>query len=260
MKFIVDTDAHSVAPLDGESAPASWFDDAGFNLISDWWLQSSWQRKYSYQFEWLGRPIIQLPNDVMMMQDLIWRIRPTLIVETGIAHGGSVVLHASLLALLHGVATTRPRVIAVDVEIRPHNRQALEDHPLHDHWKLIEGSSISPHTFEEVCRAIRADDRVLVVLDSNHTRDHVAAELELYAPLVSQGSAIVVMDTIMPQLADLPSGNHSWRTDNPAQAVEAFLATDLGSEFVLDRRYEHLKPTHSPGGVLLRNSSSKDRG
>jgi cephalosporin hydroxylase len=261
LKFTVDTEAWTITrdgdqAGDPERAPNSWFDESGFALLSQWWLQASWQRKYSYQFRWLGRPIIQLPADIMMIQDLIHRIRPTLIIETGIAHGGSLVFHASLLRLVHQTISNneRPHVIGIDIEIRPANHQALNDHPLRSMMTLVEASSTDPSVHRQIADGIRADDVVMVILDSDHRRDHALAELDAYAPLVSRGSAIVVMDGIMPQLAKLPSGKSSWTADHPAEAVRVFLASPLGRGFQVDRTYDGYAMTHSPGGVLTRVS------
>lgn len=261
LRYIVDDEAFTIEPLHVAGAAGgtvgSWFNDAGFAMLSRWWTQASWQRKYSYQFNWLGRPIIQLPTDVMMMQEIIWRTRPTLIIETGVAHGGSTILHASLLRLVHGesqqAGMDRPRVIAIDIEIRPHNRQAIEAQALASMITLVEGSSIAPSTINRIAGLIRRDDRVMVVLDSNHSREHVAAELLAYAPMVSRGCALVVMDGVMPLLANLPNGQREWMHDHPAAAVEAFLRTPSGREFEIDRSFDGYALTHSPGGVLMRS-------
>jgi cephalosporin hydroxylase len=257
LKCTVDTETWTITLPDGRTI--SWFDDEGFRFLSDAWLAASWQRKYSYQFRWFGRPIIQLPHDMVLMQDLIVRIRPTLIIETGIAHGGSAVMHASLLSMIHGGIDRdrqRPHVVAVDIEIRPHNRAALDEHPLRHMMTLIEGSSVAPSTIERVRTAIQSDDRVLVVLDSNHLCDHVRAELEAYAPLVSPGSAIVVMDGVMRDLAGLPNGTPSWREDNPISAIDAFLASPAGRAFTIDSSYDGYACTHSPQGILLRSAGA----
>jgi cephalosporin hydroxylase len=254
LKFSVDTDTWTITFADGRTV--SWFEDEGFRILSDAWLAASWQRKYSYQFTWFGRPIIQLPHDILLMQELIVRLRPTLIIETGIAHGGSAVLHASLLSMIHGgvnAATQRPHVVAIDIEIRPHNRKALDEHPLRPMMTLIEGSSTSPEVVAQAKAAIRPDDRVLVVLDSNHLRDHVLAELNAYAPMVSRNSAIVVMDGVMRDLAALPNADRSWAKDNPISAMERFRATPLGAEFEVDRSHDGYACTHSPEGVLIRS-------
>ncbi len=257
LQFSVDTSTWTITTNEGRTL--SWFDDEGFRLLSDCWLAASWQRKYSYQFRWLGRPIIQLPTDIMMMQDLIQRIRPTLIIETGIAHGGSAVLHASLLRLVHGTVdatASRPHVVAIDIEIRSHNRAPIDAHPMRSMMTLIEGSSTSPEVVAQAKAAIRSDDVVLVVLDSNHLRDHVLAELNAYAPMVTPGSAVVVMDGVMQQLAGLPDADRSWSTDNPISAMSSFRDTPLGKQFEVDRSYDGFACTHSPSGILLRHSGT----
>lgn len=256
MKFSIDTDTWTITHSDGRSI--SWFDDEGFRLLSDAWLAASWQRKYSYQFKWLGRPIIQLPQDIVLMQDLLARVRPTLVIETGIAHGGSAVLHASILKMIHATNTApAPHVVAIDIDIRAHNRQAIDEHALRPMMTLIEGSSVDASIVAQAAAAVRPGDRVLVVLDSNHLRDHVLAELNAYAPLVSKGSALVVMDGIMRDLAALPNADRSWRTDNPISAIDAFRSTPLGKEFDIDASYDGFACTHSPGGILLRNRGGR---
>jgi cephalosporin hydroxylase len=254
LRHVVDDSTFTITSDGGKAV--SWFDDAGFAMMSRWWTQASWQRQYSYQFQWLGRPIIQLPTDVIMMQDLIYRLRPTVIIETGIAHGGSAVLHASLLTLVHGQPKhQRPHVVAIDIEIRPHNRTAIDAHPLRPTMTLIEGSSTDPNVAKQARDAIRPEDVVLVILDSNHTKSHVLAELNAYAPLVTPGSAIVAMDGVMRDLATLPKGTTSWASDNPCEAVAEFLKTPLGKGFEIDRRYEPYALTHSPDGLLMRKKA-----
>jgi len=257
LRHIIDDSTFTIA--DSNGTIVSWFDDAGFATLSRWWTQASWQRQYSYQFQWLGRPIIQLPTDVMMMQDLIHRLRPTLIIETGIAHGGSAILHASLLTMIHGQPTKeRPHVVSIDIDIRPRNRAAIDAHPLRSMISLIEGSSVEPEVVKQARETIRPDDVVLVILDSNHTTSHVLEELQSYAPLVTPGSAIVAMDGIMRDLAALPDGATEWAYDNPCEAVARFLESPPGLEFTIDRRYEPYAITHSPDGILMRTSGSAE--
>ena len=183
--------------------------------------------KYVYGFTWMGRPVIQLPDDMIRIQEAIWRVRPDVIVETGVAHGGSLVFYASLFeAMGHG------RVIGVDIDLREHNRAAIEAHPLSPRIQLIQGSSTSPCTVSTVRQRIAPDESVLVLLDSNHSRAHVEAELDNYAPMVSPGSYIVACDGIMAQLAGAPRTAPDWTWNNPIAAVEAFLARN--PNFVLD--------------------------
>ena len=220
--------------------------------------------KYSYHFSWLSRPIIQYPQDIVALQELVWRCEPDLIIETGIAHGGSLILSASLLALLDyrdAVAngTTldpkRParRVIGVDVEIRAHNREAIEKHPMASRIEMIEGSSVAPEVIARVRAAAAKAPRVLVVLDSNHTHEHVLRELEAYAPLTSVGSYCVVFDTI---IEDLPGAfpDRPWSTGNsPKTAVREYL--EKHPEFRIDRSIqEKLLITVAPDGFLRRES------
>jgi cephalosporin hydroxylase len=175
----------------------------------------------------MGRPVIQLPEDMIRIQEVIWRLRPDVIVETGIAHGGSLIFYASLFeAMGHG------RVIGIDIDIRRHNRTAIESHPLAKRITLVEGSSSAPATLAAVRHHIAPEDSVLVVLDSNHSRAHVETELDLYAPLVSRGSYIVACDGIMAQLAGAPRTAPDWTWNNPVAAVDAFLARN--ADFVLE--------------------------
>ncbi len=217
----------------------------GFEVLADLFTRSGWQNKLSYEVTWLGIPIIQLPEDIVIVQELIWRIRPEVIVECGVAHGGALVLYASVLELLG-----RGRVIGVDVEIRKYNRLAIESHPLAKRITLIEGSSTDASIVASVRDSIEPGQSTMVMLDSNHTRDHVRAELELYAPLVSPGSYMVVFDEVMPMVADAPNGKPTWDEDNPLEAVRDFLSTH--PEFVSDPAPERLGVTYCRGGFLRR--------
>src|SRR3954454_209037 len=163
------------------------YSEEGFEALSELWTRSGWQRRVSYEVTWLGIPNIQLPEDILMMQELLWKVRPTVVVESGVAHGGALVLYASILELLG-----RGTVIGVDIEIRKYNRLAIEAHPMSHRIHLIEGDSLADETVAEVRSHIRPGDRVLVALDSNHTREHVRGELERYAPLVTPNSYLVV--------------------------------------------------------------------
>ena len=209
--------------------------------------------KYSYNFSWLGRPIIQYPQDIVAMQELIWTVQPDLIVETGIAHGGSLIFYASLLEL--NAACGGPRdaaVLGIDIDIRAHNRQAIEAHPLFKRISMIQGSSVAPEIMEQVRAAARGKQRVLVCLDSNHTHDHVLAELQAYAPLTSVGSYCVVFDTL---IDDLPADMYPDRPwgpgDNPKTAVREYLRSH--PEFEIDKRVDYkLLISVAPDGYLKR--------
>jgi cephalosporin hydroxylase len=202
--------------------------------------------RYSYNFTWMGRPIIQFPEDMVAMQEIVWRVRPEIIIETGIAHGGSLVFWASLLELLGGDR----RVIGVDIEIRPHNRTEIARHPLSRRITTIEGSSIDRSIVEQVRSRVRGRSPVMVVLDSNHTHAHVLEELRAYSPLVTQGSYLIVCDTIV---EDMPEGSfpdRPWgRGNNPATAVRQFLQEN--DRFQVDQETEgKLLFTVAPGGYL----------
>lgn len=201
-----------------------------FAVLSRLWLRSGWDTKYVYSFTWMGRPMIQLPEDMIRIQEVIYEVKPDVIVETGIAHGGSLVFYASLFeALGHG------RVIGVDIEIRKHNRAAIESHRLKKRIDLIEGSSIEPSVVAQVMGAIKPDERVLVILDSNHTRRHVLDELRCYAPLVAPGSYIVACDGIMKEVVGAPRTRPEWGHDNPQSAVQDFLAENTEFKLVEPR-------------------------
>jgi cephalosporin hydroxylase len=198
-----------------------------FKIISDIWLRAGWDNKYVYSFTWLGRPIIQLPEDLIRLQELIYAVRPDVIVETGVAHGGSLVFYASLCK-----AMDSGRVIGVDIEIRPHNRRAIEAHALFPLITLIEGSSVEPSIVNEVKSRIGPGEKVMVLLDSCHEKQHVLAELAAYASLVTPDSYIVAMDGIMEQLAGAPRSNEDWVWNNPRQAAIEFVAQD--ANFVIE--------------------------
>jgi cephalosporin hydroxylase len=198
-----------------------------FRLITRAWLRSGWDTKYVYSFTWLGQPIIQLPEDMFRIQELIFRVKPDVLIETGVAHGGSLVFYASLFH-----AMGRGRVIGVDIEIRPHNRKAIETHRLSKYITLVEGSSIDERIVEQVRSQVQAGDRVLGVLDSNHTKDHVLGELRAYSPMVTPGSYIVACDGIMSKLIGAPRSQEDWGWNNPREAVLEFLMD--GGDFVLE--------------------------
>ena len=218
---------------------------------------------YSYNFSWFGRPIIQYPQDIMAMQEIIWEVQPDIIVETGIAHGGSLVFSASMLAVLDLCDATQAgceidvsnpfrKVIGIDIDIRPHNRLAIEKHPLANRIELIEGSSIDSDIVSVVHEKVKDRKRILVCLDSNHTHDHVLEELEAYAPLVSSGSYCVVFDTL---IEEMPEGSYSKRPwdkgNNPMTAVKDFLQRH--SDFSIDESIDHaVLISVAPKGYLRR--------
>ena len=226
-------------------------------------LRKSVEPKYSYNYFWMGRPIIQYPQDMVAMQEIIWETRPDLIIETGIAHGGSLILSASMLALLDMTdameagatfdpRTSNRRVLGVDIDIRAHNRAAIEAHPMASRIEMIQGSSTDQSVINQVHQIAKPFKRVLVCLDSNHTHDHVLAELEAYAPLTSVGSYCVVFDTLIEDMPEDAYPDRPWGPgDNPKTAVWKYV--DAHPEFEIDRSIDQkLMITVAPDGFLKR--------
>jgi cephalosporin hydroxylase len=227
MRIVIDTDRHELS-IGEETAPRTLplHSPESFEILSRLSITVGWGQKYSYSFSWLGRPIIQLPEDLIRVQEVIWALQPDVIVETGVAHGGSLILYASLCRSMG-----KGRVIGIDIEIRPRNRAAVESHPLADLITLIQGSSTDPAIVATAKSQIEPGNTVLVLLDSNHSYSHVKAELDAYAPLVSVGSYLVATDGIMQELRDAPGGRHGWEHDNPARAAREFAS--VRQDFVL---------------------------
>ena len=209
-------------------------------------LDESVRTKYSYNFSWMGRPIIQYPQDIIAMQEIIWHVKPDLIIETGIAHGGSLIFYASMLELLGGEG----KVLGIDIDIREHNRREIEKHPMFKRITMIEGSSVDERVIETVRKYAQGKKRVLVCLDSLHTHDHVLRELEAYSLLVTRGSYCVVFDTIVEDLLDEYSTDRPWgKGNNPKTAVREFLKKN--DRFVIDKKIENkLLITVAPEGYL----------
>lgn len=219
MRLIVDADTGVLIEETAEGRrERHLYSKEAFEILSLLWLKVGWNERYPYTFSWLGRPIIQIPEDLIRVQEVIYRLRPDVIIETGVAHGGSLVFYASLCKVLG-----KGRVIGVDVEIRPHNRRAIEAHELFPWITLIEGDSTAPETLQQVKAAAQPAGVVLVILDSNHTKRHVMAELESYHHLVTPGSYLVAADGSMQYLYDVPRGRPTWDRDNPVAAVVEFL-------------------------------------
>lgn len=228
-------------------------------------LRDTIEGKYSYNYFWLGRPIIQYPQDMVAMQEIIWEVKPDLIIETGIAHGGSLIMSASMLALLDICDATasgetldprnpKRKVLGVDIDIRAHNRHAIEAHPMAARIEMIQGSSIDPAIITKVKNIAKDYQRIMVCLDSNHTHDHVLAELEAYAPLTSVDSYCVVFDTVIEDLPDDMFSDRPWNPgNNPKTAVWEYLKSH--QEFEIDRNIQHkLLITVAPDGYLKRVS------
>ncbi len=214
--------------------------------MSNEWIERTSRYKYSYHFTWLGRPIIQFPQDMVAMQEIIWAVRPELVIETGVAHGGSLIFYASVLELIGG----KGRVLGIDVEIRPHNRVEIERHPLFKRITLLEGSSVAPPVAGKVAAMARGKRPVLVVLDSNHTHEHVLKELELYSPLVTKASYLVVFDTVVEDMPDGFFADRPWgKGNNPKTAVRQFLKAS--DRFEVDREIQDkLLISTAPEGYL----------
>jgi cephalosporin hydroxylase len=220
--------------------------DKEIHSLSVKWIEDVSKMKYSYNFTWLGRPIIQFPQDIVALQEIIWQVKPDLIVETGIAHGGSLIFSASILELIGGDG----HVVGIDIDIRKHNRAEIEKHPMSRRITMLEGSSTDPEIAKKVYAQAKDRKKILVVLDSMHTHDHVAKELELYSPLVSRGSYLVVFDTIIEDLPDDFFPDRPWKKgNNPKTAVREFLKTN--NRFVIDKEIENkLLITVAPDGYL----------
>lgn len=210
-------------------------------------LEETVQHQYSYHFTWLGRPIIQYPQDIVAMQEIIWKVQPDLVIETGVAHGGSLIFYASLLELIG-----KGKVLGVDIEIREHNKREIERHPMHTRILMIEGSSTDEAVMKKVSTIVRKHKKILVCLDSLHTHDHVLKELKLYSPFVTRGSYIVVFDTGIEYMTKGFFKNKPWdKGNNPKTAVDEFLQHT--KEFVVDSAIsDKLLLTVAPGGYLRR--------
>lgn len=209
------------------------------------WLKVSAENRLSYEIDWLGVPIIQTPEDMILMQELIFKIQPDVIIESGIAHGGSLIYYASLMELIG-----EGNIIGIDIEIREHNRKVIEKHPMFKRIKLIEGSSISEETIEKIRKIVPKNSKVIVCLDSNHTKNHVFKELQLYKSFVNPGSYIVVFDTSSSKLAEIGALNKIYLNNGPMEAVIEFL--EMNNDFKIDQRYNKLYISSSPNGYLKR--------
>jgi cephalosporin hydroxylase len=250
---------------ESEVRVAGWHDDGEMQGHAFDFLKASAKLQYPYNFFWLGRPIIQYPQDIVATQELIWRVKPDLIIETGIAHGGSLILSASILAMIDHAeaakngemlnpAQPKRRVLGVDIDIRPHNRSAIEEHPLSPYIEMIQGSSIENTVVNQVQDRAKIFSNVMVFLDSNHTHDHVLAELNAYAPLVSPGSYCIVYDTLIEDMGENFYPNRTWGPGNsPKSAVHAYLAQN--PQFEIDKHVDKkLMITVASDGFLRRKN------
>jgi cephalosporin hydroxylase len=229
MKLIIDTVSKKlVEERDGKCKEIDLYSREAFEIISQQWLKVGWDQKYTYIFSWMGRPIIQLPEDMIRAQEVIYKVKPEVIIETGIAHGGSLIYYASICK-----AIGKGRVIGIDIEIRPHNRKAIESHELFPLINIIEGNSTALDVIKKVKSNIKPGEVVMLILDSCHTKQHVLAELEAYHDLITPGSYIAVADGIMKELYDVPRGIPEWTWNNPASAVTEF--AQMHPKFVLEQ-------------------------
>lgn len=228
MKLTYD-DKASIVTVEDEAGTRTHALDTpeAFEAMSKAWLRAGWDTKYVYSFAWFGRPVIQLPEDMIRIQELIWELKPDVIVETGVAHGGSLIFYATLFK-----AMDKGRVIGVELSLRDHNRAAINAHPLANLISIVDGSSTAPETVSKVRAEIKPGEKVLVILDSNHTRQHVLDELRAYADIVTPGSYIVATDGIMGEVVGGPRTKPEWTTDNPEQAAKDFIAEN--ANFILE--------------------------
>lgn len=222
--------------------------DQDVQALSRIWIREITRHKYAYNFKWMGRPIIQFPQDMMAMQEIIWSCKPDLIIETGIAHGGSLIYYASLMQLMQ----LDGYVLGIDVDIRPHNRAAIDAHPMRKCIEMIQGSSISASTIDEVAKHVEGKKSVMVILDSNHTHAHVMHELQSYAPFVSRNNYLVVFDTLLEDMPDDLLNDRPWgKGNNPKTAVHDWLKSH--PEFEIDKDIDSkLLISVAPDGYLKR--------
>ena len=209
------------------------------------WTKVAAENRLSYEIDWLGVPVIQTPEDLILMQELIFKVQPDIIIETGIAHGGSLIYYASMMELLN-----KGKVIGVDIEIREHNRKVIEAHPLYKRIEMIKCDSVSEETIRKVRKRIPKNSKVIVCLDSNHTKQHVLKELQLYQQFVRPGGYIVVFDTNTSKLAELGASDKMYINNSPKEAIDEFLK--LNDDFVIDKNYNKLYISYSPDGYLRR--------
>ena len=253
MKLIIDTVTNTlIEELDGTTQQFNLYSKEAFEKLTRQWVRVGWNQKYQYTFSWMGRPIIQLPEDMVRMQEVIYRIKPDVIIETGVAHGGSLIYYASICK-----AMGKGRVVGIDIEIRANNRAAIEAHEMAGYITLVEGSSTATEIVSYVKSLVTPGEKVLVILDSNHTKQHVGDELAAYYDIVTPGSYIVATDGIMLDLHDVPRGSNNWAWDHPTAAALEF--AQQHPEFILEQPVWPFSEsdlteniTHWPGAWLLK--------
>jgi len=243
--YITETDSTIILKNRNGQNEVSLYSQEGFEMLSNLWIKVAAEFKLNYELKWLGRPIIQFGSDMVMLQELIWEVKPDIFIETGIAHGGSLIYTASLFEMMGN-----GKVIGIDVEIREHNRIAIVAHPMYKRISMIEGSSVSGTTIAELEKQLEPDKKVMVMLDSNHSREHVLNEMQLYSKYIPVGSYLIVQDGAQKWVADIPRGKAEWIDDNPLNAIDDFLKSN--NDFVVDETYTRLGISSSPGGYLKR--------
>ncbi len=242
--YETENDAKLVLKNGGKEIEVNLYSEEGLAMLSNLWVKAAAEFKMMYEHTWMGRPIIQFGDDMLMLQQLIWECKPDIFIETGIAHGGSLIYTASLFELMEN----NGQVIGIDVEIRAHNRKAIEEHAMYKRIKMIEGSSIDQSTIEQLEKFLEAGKKVCIMLDSNHSKDHVLKEMQLYAKYVSKDCYLIVQDGAQAWVSDIPRGKAEWKDDNPLAAIEAFMKEN--DEFVIEHKYTRLGITQSPSGHL----------
>lgn len=253
MRFKLDTDAGLlIQENETERLELSLYSKEAFQILSSLWLKIGWNERYHYTYTWMGKPILQLPEDLIRLQEVITSEKPDLIIETGVAFGGSLLFYATLLHTLG-----RGKVIGVEIDFHLPNRTFLESHPLSSLITVIEGNSVAPQTLEALQPFVQKAEKVIVILDSNHTKDHVLQELEAYCPFVSSGSYLVVGDSFKGELHDVPRGKPHWKWDHPGEAIREFLEKHTEFCIVSPERQYNRSPirecmTHFPNGWLRR--------
>jgi len=241
--YITETDSSIILKNEKGQEEVKLYTKEGFEMLSNLWIKVAAEFKVNYELTWLGRPIIQFGSDMIMLQELIWEVKPDIFIETGIAHGGSLIYTASLFEMIGN-----GRVIGIDIDIREHNKVAILAHPMFKRISMIEGSSVADSTILALEKQLESGKKIMVMLDSNHSREHVLNEINLYSKYIPIGSYLIVQDGAQKWVADIPRGKAEWMDDNPLNAIDDFLK--VNSDFVVDETYTRLWITQSPKGFL----------
>jgi len=241
--YITETDSSIILKNEKGQEEVKLYTKEGFEMLSNLWIKVAAEFKVNYELTWLGRPIIQFGSDMIMLQELIWEVKPDIFIETGIAHGGSLIYTASLFEMIGN-----GRVIGIDIDIREHNKVAILAHPMFKRISMIEGSSVADSTILALEKQLESGKKIMVMLDSNHSREHVLNEINLYSKYIPVGSYLIVQDGAQKWVADIPRGKAEWMDDNPLNAIDDFLK--VNSDFVVDETYTRLWITQSPKGFL----------